>query len=499
MTPISQQYRIKSAVNNLTADSRAVTQGSLFLAYLGTKTDGRNYIANAIENGASAVIWDSADFEWNPQWLVENIAVKNLRLQSGFIAHQYYNEPSTKMWMIGVTGTNGKTSITHWLGQCFNYLNRKTAIIGTLGNGFADALTPTVNTTPDAVMLHATLAQFHKLQTEIVAMEVSSHGIHQGRINGVHFDVAVLSNLTRDHLDYHGTQEQYAAEKRRLFDSKNLSMAVLNADDEFGQRVEQELKILGTPMTTYGIDHGDVQASNIAFDNTGFSFNVTTPYGDGMVSANLIGRFNVYNILAVLATLLVSKVSLADSIMAINHITSAPGRMQQIGGGDLPLIVVDYAHTPDALEKVLTTLKEQLTPANKLICVFGCGGNRDAGKRELMGSIASRIANAVVVTSDNPRHENERKIIHDILQGIEGNYVVEIDRAKAISIAILSAKAGDIVLIAGKGHEDYQEINGIKHPFSDIEQVQQILTQLKGVDGSVIKDATKDAFIGFAS
>ena len=480
MKTITQQYQLKTAIKSITADSRNVTRGSLFLAYLGAKTDGRSYIANAIEKGASAVIWDLTDFEWNPAWTTENIAVKNLRLQAGFIAHQFYKQPSTKMWMIGVTGTNGKTSITHWLSQCFNYLDRKTAIIGTLGNGFANTLMPTANTTPDAIKLHEMLAQFYQQQTQVVAMEVSSHGIHQGRINGVHFDVAVLTNLTRDHLDYHGTQERYAAEKRRLFNSKNLAIAVLNCDDDFGQKIEQELNLTGTPVMTYGIDNGDVKASDITFNDANFSFNVTTPYGEGKISAQLIGRFNVYNILAVLTTLLVSQVSLADATAAIAQITSAPGRMQQIGGGGLPLVVVDYAHTPDALEKVLTTLKEQLAPGNKLICVFGCGGNRDAGKRTLMGNIASRLADAVVVTSDNPRFESERKIIQDIEQGLEGNYVVEENRSNAISIAVLSAKAGDIVLVAGKGHEDYQEINGIKHPFSDIEQVQQVLAQLEG-------------------
>lgn len=477
MTKATQNYRIKTPIKSITADSRKVEQGSLFLAYLGGKTDGRNYIAEAIEKGASAVIWDSADFVWNAEWDIENIAIKNLRLQAGNIAHQFYKQPSTKMWMVGVTGTNGKTSITQWLSQCFNYLNRKTAVIGTLGNGFANELIPTANTTPDAIALQAMLAQFHNQQAEVVAMEVSSHGLHQGRVNGVHFDVAVLTNLTRDHLDYHGTQEKYAAEKRRLFDASNLKMAVLNCDDGFGQEIEEDLKYAGTPVITYGINHGDVKATNLQFKNTHFSFIAKTPQGDAAVKANLIGRFNVYNVLAVLATLLVSQVKLADAVDAIAQIESAPGRMQQLGGGNLPLVVVDYAHTPDALEKVLTTLKEQIQEGSKLVCVFGCGGNRDAGKRELMGKIASNLANAVVVTSDNPRHENERKIIHDILHGIQGNYVVEEDRAKAISISIFSAKAGDIVLIAGKGHEDYQDVNGIKHPFSDIEQAQKVLKQ----------------------
>ena len=383
------------------------------------------------------------------------------------------------MWMIGVTGTNGKTSVTQWLSQCFNHLDRKTAVIGTLGNGFSGALTVSTNTTPDAIVLQGMLAQYQLQQAEIVAMEVSSHGIHQGRINGVNFDVAVLTNLSRDHLDYHGTLAEYAAEKRRLFDASGLKTAVLNCDDDFGQEIEDDLKYAGTPVVTYGINHGDVKASDIKFENNGFSFTATTPQGNAKIKASLIGRFNVYNILAVLAVLLVSKVSLKDAVHAIAHIQSAKGRMQQIGGRHLPLVVVDYAHTPDALEKVLTTLKEQLKEGAKLVCVFGCGGNRDAGKRELMGKIASDIANVIFITSDNPRYENKRKIIHEILHGVQGNYIVEEDRAKAIDMAILAAKVGDIVLIAGKGHEEYQDIGGQKFPFSDIDQAQIALKKLE--------------------
>jgi UDP-N-acetylmuramoyl-L-alanyl-D-glutamate--2,6-diaminopimelate ligase len=472
------QYSIKTPAKSITTDSRKVQSGSLFLAYPGEKSDGRNYIADAIKNGASAVLWDSQDFEWNADWDIENVAIKQLRLQAGNIASQFYNNPSEKLWMIGVTGTNGKTSITQWLGQCFNHLGNKTAVIGTLGNGLPNQLSPTTNTTPDAVLLQGLLTDYLTQDVKTVAMEVSSHGLQQGRVRGVHFDIAVLSNLSRDHLDYHGTFEAYAAEKRRLFVENDLKFAVLNGDDVFGQKIEAELINSGTPVLSYGIERGDVRATELHFEPTHFAFYAHTPYGNAPVKANLIGRFNVYNVLAVLATLLASKVSLDDAIEAISHIQSASGRMQQMGGGKLPLVVVDYAHTPDALEKVLTALKEQTT--SRLICVFGCGGNRDAGKRELMGKVASEIADAVVVTSDNPRDEDPEQIIQEILSGMHGNFAIEEDRAKAISVGIFSAKPGDIVLIAGKGHENYQEIAGKKIPFSDVEQAKDVLKVYQG-------------------
>ena len=467
------KYSLKTAVKAITADSRKVQAGSLFLAFAGEKVDGRQYIDDAIKNGASAVLWDAEGFDWQSDWPVENIAIKQLRQQAGNIASQFYNNPSKKMWMIGVTGTNGKTSITQWFSQCFNYLYRKTAVIGTLGNGLPGHIEHTSNTTPDPILLQNMLADYLKQDAKVVAMEVSSHGLHQGRVNGVHFDVAVLSNLTRDHLDYHGTFEEYAAAKHRLFEGEDLNFVVLNADDDFGLKIAEELTDTGAIVMTYGIAHGDIHASDIRFENGYFTFLAITPRGNAAVKANLIGRFNVFNVLAVLATLLASQVSLIEAVAAIAQIKAAPGRMQTMGGGKLPLVVIDYAHTPDALEKVLTTLKAQAR--SKLICVFGCGGNRDVGKRPLMGKVASDIADAVVVTSDNPREENADDIIQDIVRNMLGNFAIEADRAKAISIAILAAKAGDIVLIAGKGHETYQEISGFKLPFSDVEQAELVL------------------------
>jgi UDP-N-acetylmuramoyl-L-alanyl-D-glutamate--2,6-diaminopimelate ligase len=473
------KYVIQSTVKNITSDSRQVKAGSLFLAYPGDSTDGRNYIDDAIKNGAVAILWDSKNFSWKPHWKIENTPIKNLRQQASRIADQFYNKPSDKLWTIGVTGTNGKTSISQWLSQCFNHLGRKAAVIGTLGNGLPNQLSPTQNTTPDALALQGMLADFVKESVEVVAMEVSSHGLDQGRVNGVHFDIAVLSNLTRDHLDYHGTHEKYAAAKRRLFVSSGLKLAVLNIDDDFGKQLEQELHTLGVATMTYGIGGGDISASKIHFEHGNFNFLVTTPYGQAEIKASLLGHFNVYNVLAVLATLLVSNVPVADAVEAISHIESVSGRMQQLGGGDVPLVVVDYAHTPDALENVLKTLREQA--AEKLICVFGCGGNRDAGKRALMGKVACDIADAVVVTSDNPRNESAEAIIQDILSGMHGKFAVEEDRAKAIAIAISTAQPGDIVLIAGKGHESYQEIAGEKQHFSDVEQAEKALKRYAGM------------------
>lgn len=467
------KYTIQNRITNITSDSRKVAEKSLFLAYPGENSDGRDYIQDAINSGASAILWDSEAFIWNPDWQVENIPIKKLRLQAGFIASQFYKNPSRQLLVIGVTGTNGKTSITQWLAQCFNHLNQKTAVIGTLGNGLPNQLSPAINTTPDAISLQEMFASYVNDKVEVVAMEVSSHGLNQGRVNGVNFDVAVLSNLTQDHLDYHGTFEAYADAKRSLFTKEDLKYAVLNADDAFGRELEISLFGGHTEVLTYGIDSGQVKAVDIRFEDTHLVFYAETPYGNAPVKANLIGRFNVYNVLAVLATLLVSKVKIDDAVEAISHIQSAKGRMQQVGGGVVPLVVVDYAHTPDALEKVLTTLKEQAT--GKVICIFGCGGDRDKSKRALMGKIASDLASAVVVTSDNPRSEKPEKIIEDIAAGLHGNFAIEEDRAKAISVGIFSAKPGDIVLIAGKGHEEYQEINGKKLPFSDIEQAKDVL------------------------
>jgi len=472
-------YQINARPSTITADSRQVVPGALFLAYAGESADGRAYIADAINNGASAILWEPEGFIWDKNWQVENKPVVSLKQESGVIADQFYASPSSQLWMVGVTGTNGKTSVTQWLGQCFDYLGRQTAVVGTLGNGLLNQLTPTANTTPDALLLQKLLADYVEQKIDVVAMEVSSHGLSQGRVNGVQFDVAVLTNLTRDHLDYHGTVENYALAKEKLFKWDSLQSVVLNSDDDFGQAIKQKLSNSAVKVLTYGIDSGGVRASNIRFDNGAIQLMVTTPNGQAEMQVDLVGRFNVYNVLAVLATLLVSDVAFDDAIDAVKHLKPLNGRMQQFGGGNLPLVIVDYAHTPDSLENVLLALKEEAKQA--LICVFGCGGNRDQGKRPLMGKVASALADSVIVTTDNPRHERAEDIIQAILKGITGECIVEADRAKAIALAIANAQVDDVVLIAGKGHEDYQEIAGEKHHFSDVEQVELALQAYQAV------------------
>jgi UDP-N-acetylmuramyl-tripeptide synthetase len=451
----------------VTADSRKVVPDALFLAYPGVNSDGRNYIAQAIAAGAAGVAWESEGFAWHADWQVANIGLAGLKEQVGEIAAEYYDHPSQKLTMLGVTGTNGKTSVSQWLAQALSTLGEKTAVIGTIGNGFVDSQIEASNTTPDAVLLQQMLADFVHQNAKAVAMEVSSHGLHQGRVNAVKFDVAVLTNLSRDHLDYHETMEEYAAAKAKLFFWPSLRVAVVNADDNFGLSLKEQLRAQAKPVLTYGLSSGDVRGANLQLLQNGLRMQVTTPQGDANVFAPVLGRFNAYNVLAVLSTLLALEISLKDAVAAVGSIKPVLGRMQQFGGDDKPLVVVDYAHTPDALEKVLATLREQLQGESQLICVFGCGGDRDAGKRPLMGEVAAKLADMIIVTSDNPRTEDPAQIIAQVVRGVDKPCLNEPDRAVAIQRAVRLARAGDIVLLAGKGHENYQEIKGVRTPFSD--------------------------------
>jgi UDP-N-acetylmuramoyl-L-alanyl-D-glutamate--2,6-diaminopimelate ligase len=454
--------------SSLTADSRQVKQGSLFLAYPGETHDGRNFIDQAVSQGAAAVIWEHEGFTWNEEWNVPNLPVKGLREHSGSIASRFFGQPSEHLWMIGVTGTNGKTSCSHWIAQTLTQLGRKTALVGTLGNGFPGALSHAINTTPDPILLHGLLAEYLQQGAQAVAMEVSSHGLDQGRVGGVHFDVAVLTNLSRDHLDYHGDMSAYAASKRRLFDWPRLAVCVLNIDDEFGCSIAGELTANGRKVLTYGFaSTAMVRGYNLNRTTKGLSMQIVTENEDISVAAPVVGDFNASNILAVFATLMASGFQPHEAAQAISEIRPVPGRMQQMGGGAQPLVVIDYAHTPDALEKVLLALKAHAS--GRLYCVFGCGGNRDKGKRPLMGEVASRLADKVFITSDNPRDESPVDIISAIVSGVDGRYDVVPDRTQAITTAIHQAKSGDVILIAGKGHEEYQEIAGVKHPYSDLE------------------------------
>lgn len=474
-------------ITHLVMDSREVKAGDTFVAYPGSRVDGRQFIAQAIANGANAVIWEAHGYSWNSAWQIPNLAVANLRHHVGEIADIIYGNPSRKLWMVGVTGTNGKTSCSHWIAQTLGALGRKTALLGTLGNGFPGNLQPTPNTTPDAIRVHGLLAEYLAQGAQAAAMEVSSHALEHGRVHGVQYDVALLTNLSRDHLDYHGNMSSYAAAKRRLFDWQRLKYAVLNLDDAFGVELAEQL--LDGEMEVVGYGLGDaalataerlglrmVYGGALHMDGQGLGLQVHSSWGGGALHSPLLGRFNAANLLGVLAVLLVSEITLNDALRELERVQPVPGRMQTLGGGDRPAVVVDYAHTPDALEKVLQSLREVAAASGgRLICVFGCGGDRDCGKRPMMGTVAAKLADICIVTSDNPRSENPSDIIAAIVSGMSGAYQAIENRSEAIMYAIGRAQAADTVLVAGKGHEDYQEINGVKYPFSDADAVRQAL------------------------
>jgi UDP-N-acetylmuramoyl-L-alanyl-D-glutamate--2,6-diaminopimelate ligase len=464
-------------VTRLATDSRRVVPGDVFVAVPGTRMDGRRLIPQAIAAGAAGVLWEPTGFAWDPAWRVPNLAVPNLREQLGFIAAHVHDDPSLRMWVAGVTGTNGKTSCSHWIAQSLARLGRRTAVLGTLGNGFPGELTPGTHTTLDAASLQAQLAELLSRGASGVVMEVSSHGLEQGRVNGVAFAAALFTNLSRDHLDYHGTMEQYGAAKARLFHWDGLHHAVINLDDGFGAQLAGSLDRSRVNVLGYGLGKGEVSGHKLDLSKRGLTLEIETPWGAGVIRSQLLGRFNAANLLGVLGVLLVAGVKLDDATGALEKVEPVPGRLQMVRCPGRPLVVVDYAHTPDALEKVLDTLRAVLGRDGRLICVFGCGGERDAGKRPLMGEIATRLADSVVVTSDNPRGEDPRAIVDQIIAQAHPNYRVEIDRATAIQQALREARTEDLVLIAGKGHEAYQEILGRRLPFSDTEVASRVLEQ----------------------
>ena len=476
--------RIEAMPRRITADSRQVRSGDAFAAYRGQAADGRAHIPDAIARGAGAVLWDPPGFQWNSAWKVPNVPVDDLKSKLGAIADLVYGSPSRSLWVVGVTGTNGKTSCSHWIAQCLDACGRPAGILGTLGCGFVGALRPSLHTTPDAALVHEMLAEFRDAGARAVAMEVSSHALDQGRVNAVEFDVALFTNLTRDHLDYHRTMAAYGAAKARLFARPGLDACVINVDDAFGQSLADAARARGQNVLTYGLVNADIVATTLSTDYAGMALSVATPWGRGDVAMRLDGAFNASNVLGVLGVLQASGIELDDALAALSHVTAPPGRMQRLGGGFKPLVVVDYAHSPDALEKVLTALRPAVVPAGELICVFGCGGNRDPGKRPEMGRIAATLADRVVVTSDNPRGEDPAAIADAIVRGIRGSGskrgTVELDRGAAIRDAVASAQGGDVVLVAGKGHEDYQERDGVRVHFSDAEVAAAALEAWRG-------------------
>lgn len=472
-----------SGCQMLHSDSRKIQPNDVFIACQGEYADGRDYIADAIANGASFVYWDDdGAFQWQPQWRVPNQGISELKQRAGMVAAQAYNNFSGCLNAIGVTGTNGKTSITQWLAQAIDDLEHapSCAIIGTVGNGFFGKLQATTHTTPDPVVVQTLIHQFKQQGAKHIAMEVSSHGLAQYRVNGVPFRTAVFTNLTRDHLDYHGNMAEYGATKARLFYWQGLQNAIINSDDPFGAALAAELKRdQGSLKTyTYGFnEQADIRITHFATSHQGMSISLATPWGNGSAQTQLLGRFNAQNFAAALGVLCATGYGFQAALTALSRIRPATGRMDCIIQPNKPLVVVDYAHTPDALEKALTTLREIRQPESQLWCVFGCGGDRDRGKRPLMGAVASQFADRVVVTSDNPRTEQPQAIIADILPAVPQPALVEPDRKAAIEQTIAQAQAQDIVLIAGKGHETYQDVQGVKHHFSDFEVAQGALGQ----------------------
>ena len=470
----------------LSSNSRGIAMGDVFFAYPGDVADGRSYIEGAIEAGAKAVVHEADGFVWRDAWAAPHLAVTDLKKIAGPIASAYYDQPDAAMFSVAVTGTNGKTSCTQWLGKALSRLGQPTAVIGTLGVGLYRrgdhaGFNATGYTTPDAVLLQRKLAQLRTAGAQALAIEASSIGLDQGRLNGMHFDVALFTNFTRDHLDYHGGMEAYEAAKRMLFDWPGLKHAVINLDDDMGLRLIQHLqtKNPSLPIIGYSIIGRQVpgvavlSAAEIRSSHGGTVFRLDAPAGSAQVKTQLVGQFNVSNVLGIMGVLLAKGVEFKTAIDAAEALTAVPGRMQQLGGQDAPLVVIDYAHTPDALEKTLAALRQVAQQrSGKLWCLFGCGGDRDPGKRPQMGAVA-QTADHIVVTSDNPRSEEPATILAQIVEGIEAArmakdapHVIE-DRAAAILWAVRHAGKSDVVLLAGKGHESYQEIKGKKLPFLD--------------------------------
>lgn len=488
------------ALTGITADSRRAAPSIAFAAYPGTRRDGRDFIDDAIGRGAAAVLWEADGYTWDARRRIPQLGVARLRDRVGPIASAIYGEPSRGLWVVGVTGTNGKTSCAQWIAHAFARCGRRTGVIGTLGNrlvgtpagggdpaaagsggtpGDADVR----NTTPDACELHELFARWRARGATALAMEVSSHGLDQGRVNGVVFRVALFTNLTRDHLDYHGTMEAYAAAKARLFDWPGLECAVVNAGDAFGRELIARLRARGTRVLSYGTQDADLVATHVETTTRGMRITISAPAGHGAIDTVLAGAFNVENLLGVVGVLLASGITLPEALGALADVEAPPGRMERLGGGTLPTVVIDYAHTPDALRQVLAALRPSVASGAALICVFGCGGDRDRGKRSEMGAIAAARADRVIVTSDNPRSEDPRAIADDIIAGLPQafrRFEVDLDRRHALTAAIASANAGDVIAVAGKGHELYQEIAGVRRPYSDRAVAEAALAQHGG-------------------
>lgn len=483
-------------VHALRSDSREVEPGDLFFARAGTRVDGRRFIDAACEAGAAAAVYEG-DGEVRRHasgaWLVP---VVDLPGCLGRAAARFYGHPSHTLEVVGVTGTNGKTSLSHFVARAMARVHAspaRCAVLGTLGYGSPDRLEPASLTTPDAISVHRKLAEMERSGVRHVVMEVSSHALDQGRVAGVRFTTAVITNLSRDHLDYHRDMAAYGRSKRRLFETEGLKFAVINLDDAFGRRLLSMVpgslrlfchRLAGNRAAERGTElrsRLEVTGRLVRSSAAGLELAIHTPWGDGVIRSRLIGRFNAENLLGALSVLLTLDVPLDAACEALSKVEPVAGRMQCLGGRDCaPLVVIDYAHTPDALEGALRALREQ--SRGRVWCVFGCGGDRDPGKRPQMGAVASALADSLVITDDNPRNEDGWRIIEEIRAGVADTSAVRIerDRRAALRFAVEHAASDDVVLVAGKGHETWQEIGGVHLPFSDESEVARLLAQITG-------------------
>jgi len=473
-------------ITSMTLDSRDVKEGCLFVALKGTQQHGMSYAKQVEELGAVAIIFEADEALEKVETTIPQFEISNLRDSLGLVADRFYHSPSHSLKMVGITGTDGKTSVSHFMAQAID----NCAVIGTIGLGLLDNLQAATHTTPDVINVHKNLQAMKKQDIDTVAMEVSSHALDQGRVSGVAFDVAVLTNLSRDHLDYHKTVEAYGDAKEKLFHRSGLKAVVVNLDDEFGQKIANKVSQTKT-VVGYGI--GEIEnypAGSLVAVDTKFTINgicAVIQYGaqKGQLAVSVLGRFNLSNLLAALGAMLGLGIDFNDAISQLNKVKTVAGRMEKIivENGEPILTVVDYAHTPNALESVLKALREHIETDASLICVFGCGGDRDSGKRPLMAKAAEQYADVVIVTDDNPRTESPEMIMQDIMVGFENTkaIIIEHDRSTAIYKALKQAKSGDAVLIAGKGHENGQILATGIIPFNDREQVEQALQKLQGV------------------
>ncbi|WP_430387785.1 UDP-N-acetylmuramoyl-L-alanyl-D-glutamate--2,6-diaminopimelate ligase [Dyella sp. 20L07] len=464
-------------VSGLTLDSRQVRPGDAFFALRGTREHGIAFAQGAVARGARVVLAEAPAADM-PTMDVPVLWVDGLHGKVGEIAARFFGRPSESLHVIGVTGTNGKTSTVQLLAQALEHLGHRAATIGTLGAGLHGQISEGERTTPDAINVQALLASFCDEGATHVAMEVSSHALEQGRVAAVAFEVAAFTNLTRDHLDYHGSMEAYGEAKAKLFAWPTLHAAAINIDDIYGRTLVARLPqgVRAFRLSAEGDQAADIRATAVVTSAEGLAFELRTPWGSHAIRSRLLGRFNVANLLAVVACLGALGVAFDRLVAAVETLEPINGRMNRLGGvASLPLVVVDYAHTPDALEQALTALRAHCE--GRLICVFGCGGERDAGKRPQMGAIAERLADNIIITDDNPRGEDGDVIVAQIVAGLHkpDQAMVERDRAEAIRCALSSAQAGDVVLIAGKGHETYQEGAHGKRPFDDLAVARHVL------------------------